>query len=257
MEDFAFSRALEAVWRFLTQINGFVVVQEPWKVRKEEGRSARLSRILYAAAEGVRLCAVMLFPFMPGTSRKIFVTLGLAGADPHPDDLGWGRLPTGAPLPESGPLFPRADAGAYFSAKEKAMSQETPGTPAGAPPPPPSETTQAVTPSDNRIGLDEFQKVRLVTGRILEAERVPKSNKLVKLQVDLGTEKRQVVAGIGKKYTPEELVGRNVVLVANLKPATLMGVESNGMVLAATVGEAGEPSLLEVPSDVPPGSKVK
>ncbi len=255
MEDFAFNRALEAVWRFLTQINGFVVVQEPWKVRKEEGKSARLSRILYAAAEGVRLCGVMLFPFMPGTSRKIFATLGLAGTDPGPEDLDWGRLPTGAPVPESGPLFPRADAGAYFSAKENTMSQDTPGTPAGSPPPP--EASQAVTPSDARIGLDEFQKVRLVTGKILEAERVPKSNKLVKLQVDLGAEKRQVVAGIGKVYPPEALVGRNVVIVANLKPATLMGVESNGMVLAATVGDAGEPSLLEVAPSVPPGSRVK
>ena len=255
MEDFAFNRALEAVWRFLTQINGYVVVQEPWKVRKEEGKSARLSRILYAAAEGVRLCAVMLFPFMPGTSRRIFETLGLPATDPSADDLGWGRLPTGAPVPESGPLFPRADAGAYFSAKEKAMSQEAPGAPAGAPPP--AETTQAVSPSDNRIGLDEFQKVRLVTGRVLEADRVPKSNKLVRMQVDLGTERRQVVAGIGKQYTPESLVGRNVVIVANLKPATLMGVQSDGMVLAATVGEAGEPALLEVPPLVPPGSKVK
>ena len=255
MEDFAFNRALEAVWCFLTQINGYVVVQEPWKVRKEEGKSARLSRILYAAAEGVRLCAVMLFPFMPGTSRKIFGTLGLPAMDPSPEDLGWGRLPIGAPVPESGPLFPRADAGAYFSEKEKTMSQETPGAPAGAPPPP--ETTQAVSPSDNRIGLDEFQKVRLVTGRVLEADRVPRSNKLVRLQVDLGTEKRQVVAGIGKQYTPESLVGRNVVIVANLKPATLMGVQSDGMVLAATVGEAGEPALLEVPPLVPPGSKVK
>ena len=257
MEDFAFNRALEAVWRFLTQINGYVVAREPWKVRKDEGLSMRLSTILYAAAEGVRLCAVMLFPFMPGTSRKIFATLGLPATDPRLEDLDWGRLPTGTPIPESGPLFPRADAGAYFSAKEKTMSQESPGAPAGAPPPPPSEATQAASPSDNRIGLDEFQKVRLVTGRVVEAERVPKSNKLVKLQVDLGTEKRQVVAGIGKKYAPESLVGRNVVLVANLKPATLMGVESNGMVLAATVGEAGEPSLLEVASEVPPGSRVK
>jgi methionyl-tRNA synthetase len=96
-----------------------------------------------------------------------------------------------------------------------------------------------------------------VTGRVLEAERVPRSNKLLRLQVDLGSEKRQVVAGIAKRYEPEALVGRNIVVVANLQPAKLMGIESNGMVLAATVGEAGEPSLLEVPADVPPGSTVK
>ena len=123
--------------------------------------------------------------------------------------------------------------------------------------PPPVETTQAVSPSDQRIDLDEFKKVRLVTGRVLAAERVPKSKKLVKLDVDLGSERRQIVAGIAARYEPEALVGRNIVIVANLKPATLMGGQSDGMVLAAAVGEAGEPSLLEVPADVPPGSRVK
>ena len=96
-----------------------------------------------------------------------------------------------------------------------------------------------------------------MTGKVLSAERVPKSNRLIQLQVDLGTEQRQIVAGIAGVYEPEALVGRNVVVVANLKPAKLMGVESNGMVLAATVGEAGEPSLLEVAPDVPPGCRVK
>ena len=123
--------------------------------------------------------------------------------------------------------------------------------------PPPIETTLAVTPSDTRIGIEEFGKVRLVTAKVLEAERVPKSNKLIRMRVDIGTEQRQIVAGIGKRYTPEELLGRNVVVVANLKPAKLMGVESDGMVLAATVGEAGDPVLLDVPAEVPPGSRVK
>lgn len=122
---------------------------------------------------------------------------------------------------------------------------------------PAPQSASAQPASDGRISIQDFQRVRLVTGRILEAERVPRSNKLVRLQVDLGSEKRQVVAGIAKKYEPETLVGRNVVLVANLLPAKLMGIESDGMVLAATVGEAGEPSLLEVPAEVPPGSTVK
>ena len=121
----------------------------------------------------------------------------------------------------------------------------------------PSTTPQPQPASDGRISIQDFQRVRLVTGRVLEAERVPRSNKLLRLQVDLGSEKRQVVAGIAKRYEPEALVGRNIVVVANLQPAKLMGIESNGMVLAATVGEAGEPSLLEVPADVPPGSTVK
>ncbi len=255
LEDFAFSRALEAVWRLLTQVNGYVVVNEPWKVRKEEGASPRLSRILHAAAEGVRLCGVMLFPFMPKTSVRIFEALGLPAADPREDDLEWGRLPAGVPVPEPVALFPRADTGAYFGGKENAMT-EKPVESAGASLPP-AETTQAVSPSDNEIGIDEFQRIRLLTGRVLEAEKVPKSNRLVRMQVDLGTERRQIVAGIAAQYAPEELVGRNVVVVANMKPAKLMGVESNGMLLAAAVGEAGTPVLLDLPSDVPPGSKVK
>jgi methionyl-tRNA synthetase len=262
MEELAFSRALEAVWRFLAQINGYIVAKEPWKVRKEEGPSSRLARILYAAAEGVRLAAVLLSPFMPGTSRRIIETLGLAAADPRPEDLRWGLLPVSARMPESGPLFPRADAAVYFESKaglsskaEVARMDQPMESPKDVTPP--VETTQAVSPSDQRIDLDEFKKVRLVTGRVLAAERVPKSKKLMKLDVDLGTERRQIVAGIAARYEPEALVGRNVVIVANLKPATLMGVESDGMVLAAAVGEAGEPSLLEVPADVPPGSRVK
>jgi methionyl-tRNA synthetase len=246
MEDFAFNRALEAVWRLLTGINGYVVAKEPWKVRKEEGASTRLSRILYAAAEGVRLTAAMLSPFLPATSRRIGETFGRPGGPSGAADLAWGVLEPGAAMPEPPALFPRADAGAYFGAKEPTMDDKT------------AEPAAPATPaSDGRIGIEDFQKVQLRTGKVLAAERVPKSNKLVKLQVDLGSEQRQVVAGIAARYEPETLVGRNVVIVANLKPAKLMGVESNGMVLAATVGEAGEPSLLEVAADVPPGSRVK
>jgi len=185
---------------------------------------------------------------MPATSRRIFAALGAAAEGPTLADLEWGRLPTGARLAPAENLFPRVDTAAYFSKEDgRTMSTERPE---GAPAPPGPA-------SDGRISIQDFQRVRLVTGRVLEAERVPRSNKLVRLQVDLGSEKRQVVAGIATRYEPEALVGRNVVIVANLKPAKLMGIESDGMVLAATVGEAGEPSLLEVAADVPPGSTVK
>jgi methionyl-tRNA synthetase len=256
MEDFAFNRALETVWRHLAAINGYIVSREPWKVHKEEGASARLSRILYAAAEGVRLTAVMLSPFVPGTSRRIFETFGLPGVDPSAEDLRWGGVPIGRAMSESPPLFPRADAAAYFAERKNTMSDKADPRAKGAEAPP-AETTLAATPSDVQIGIEEFQKVRLVTARVLAAERVPKSNKLLKLQIDIGNEQRQIVAGIAKRYEPEALVGRNVVVVANLKPAKLMGVESEGMVLAATVGDAGEPVLVDVPPEVPPGSRVK
>ena len=242
MDDFAFHRGLETIWRFLSEINGYVVSREPWKVLKEEGPSARLSRILYSASEGVRLAAGLLWPFMPATSRRISAALGAAPEDPKLADLEWGHLPVGAPLAAAEALFPRVDTAAYFGSKEAKMPERTDASAAGA---------------ESRISIQDFQRLRLVTGRILQAERVPRSNKLVCLQVDLGTERRQVVAGIANRYEPESLVGRNVVIVANLAPAKLMGIESNGMVLAATVGEAGEPSLLEVPNDVPPGSIVK
>jgi methionyl-tRNA synthetase len=248
MDESAFHRALEAIWRLLSEINGYVVAHEPWKILKEEGRSGRLSRILYAAAEGVRFAAALLSPFTPATSRRIFAALGATTEGPTLPDLEWGKLPTGAPLAPAEALFPRVDTAAYFSREEgRTMSTDRPeATPA---PPEPA--------SDGRISIQDFQRIRLVTGRVLEAERVPRSSKLLRLQVDLGSEKRQVVAGIANQYEPEALVGRNVVIVANLKPAKLMGIESDGMVLAATVGEAGEPWLLEVDADVPPGSTVK
>ncbi len=250
MGECQFNRALEAVWKLLTAVNGYVVSQEPWKIRKEEGAgSARLHRVLASAAEGVRLCAVMLSPFLPAISRRIFETFALPAADPLPADLAWGRLPLSTPMPEAPALFPRVDAAVYFKEKDAAMTETpNPNGPAASAP---------ATPVDDRIGIEDFQKVRLRTAKIVAAERVPKSNKLMRLQVDLGDERRQIVAGIAAVYEPEALVGRNVVIVANLKPARLMGVESNGMVLAASVGEAGAPVLLDVPADVPAGSKVK
>jgi methionyl-tRNA synthetase len=245
MADCQFNRALEAVWKYLAQINGYVVAKEPWKIRKAEGAgSARLHRVLSAAAEGVRLSAVMLSPFVPKTARKIFESFGMdseAAKDLVAADLDWGRLPVSRPMPEMPALFPRADADAYF--KEKDVTETTPAPLAPA--------------ADDRIGIEDFQRVRLRTAKVLVAEKVAKSNKLMRLEVDLGDERRQIVAGIAAQYEPEALVGRNVVVVANLRPAKLMGVESNGMVLAASVGEGGVPVLLDVPAEVPPGTKVK
>ncbi|MEP6994696.1 MAG: methionine--tRNA ligase [Acidobacteriota bacterium] len=260
LEDCQFHRALEAVWKFLAIINGYIVAKAPWKIRKEEGpESGRLHRVLSAAAEGMRLAAVMLSPFVPGTSRTIFATFGLPATDPEPEDLAWGRLPVSVPMRETPALFPRVDLDRYFQRKDAPMNppEQDPAAPPSPSPAASPAPTPPATPADERIGIDEFQKVRLKTAKILSAERVPKSNKLMKLQVDIGGETRQIVAGIAAQYEPEALVGRNVVVVANLKPAKLMGVESNGMVLAASVGEAGEPVLLDVPAHVPSGSKVK
>ena len=254
MDELAFSRALEAVWRFLTQINGYIVAREPWKVRKEEGAVGPTSTA--SSPRPPRACAWPRWRCGRSSPRplaKIFETFGLPGADPARADLDWGGLvPISRPMPELPALFPaRRRRRAYLD--RKGWSHDPNADPRRRPPPP----RRRRPPSDDRIGIEDFQKVRLTTAKILAAERVPKSNKLMRLQVDLGAEQRQIVAGIAAQYEPEALVGRNVVIVANLKPAKLMGVESNGMVLAAAVGETGRPSLLDVPADVPPGSKVK
>ncbi len=243
MEALEPHRALEAVWQLLDSINGFLQEQQPWSLaRGGEAALPRLREVLGTALEGLRVVSVLVAPVMPGVSRRLRAQLGLEGSEPRLDgSLAWCPDPAGRNLGPTEPLFPRVDVKAFL--KEIAMS----GTEAT----PPEER-----PKDDTITIDQFAAVRLKVGVVVEAERVPKSRKLIRLMVDLGEgEPRQLVAGIASRYTPEELVGRRVVVVANLKPARLMGVESRGMVLAATVD--GEPFLLSPDGDVPPGSEVR
>jgi methionyl-tRNA synthetase len=196
--------------------------------------------------EAVRRDALALHP---GDEPEDLRRLRIPGRGPEDGGPGVGTAARVDAAAETPPLFPRADAEAYFERKDTAMSTN-PGAPGG-------EASLAPTPADDSITIDDFRRVRLRTAKIVEAERVPKSNKLMRLQVEIGGERRQIVAGIAAQYEPEALVGRSVVVVANLKPAKLMGVESNGMVLAAAVGDDGRPVLLDVPADVPSGSVVK
>jgi len=156
----------------------------------------------------------------------------------------WGRLQPGTAITKGAPLIPKIDT----KMSTQGATAVTPDTPLTPPPP-------AIPAGPPLIGIEDFQKIQLKVAKVLQAERVPKSEKLITLQVDLGTERRQIVAGIGKKYGPEELIGRRIVIVANLKPAKLMGVESQGMVLAA--GDAEVKELVCLMSDVDPGTKVK
>ncbi len=236
-ERFEFSRGLEAVAALLKTVDGFLAAKQPWKIARLEGATPRLSQILYAAAEGARIAAACLAPALPSMSPKALAALG-ADSPPAGSEAGWGGLPTGRPLPEAAPLFPRADPKEYFERKE------------GSPMEPEPESSPKIT-------IDEFRRIELKTARILAAEPVPKSKKLMRLEVDLGVEKRQIVAGIANRYSPEQLVGKTVIIVANLQPATLMGQQSNGMVLAASLPDSGEPALLAPDSEVPPGTAVK
>ena len=274
MDELAFQRAMEAAWELLNEINSYIVTREPWRRFKQNGADGALARILWDTLEALRIVWVMMAPFMPASTREALLRLG---ADPDAigkNDLRWGGLDAGVPVRVADPIFPRADVAQYIGESKK-MEETKPETPAAAaaapsvePPPeqlahsgpaietaPPSETTQAAAPGIARIGIDQFMEVDLRVAEIRAAERVPKSKKLIKMSVFTGDDERTIVAGIGTAYAPEELVGRKVVIVANLQPAKLMGIESNGMVLAATVG--GEPSLLSVDPAVPAGTKVK
>jgi len=261
MDELAFQRALDAAWKLLVAVNGYIVNREPWKKFKETGADESLSRVLWNTLEAQRIVWVMMAPFMPSTTREALTRLG---ADPDlitRDALQWGSLPNGAPVCATEAIFPRIDAAAYIhggAMEEKPETPATPAAPAAEPPTnagPPIETTQAALPDIAKVTIDQFFEIDLRVAEVRAAERVPKSKKLMKMTVFTGDEERTIVAGIATKYTPEELVGRKIVIVANLQPAKLMGIESNGMILAASLD--GEPSLLSVDAGVPAGTKVK
>ena len=255
-EALDYAGALALVWGWVGQLNQRIVAEAPWEMAKDAERRGELHAFLYRLLEAIRLLAVLVWPVMPRAARRIFGMLGLPPADPTPEALRWGGLPPGQALGAVEPLFPRIETPAAAArareAKEKAVS-ESPKVPSPAGPPP--ETTPAASASPSVIDIAHFARVELKVAHVLSAERIPGSRKLLRLQVDLGDEKRQVVAGIAEAYTPESLAGRKVVVVANLKPAKLMGVESNGMVLAASID--GRPVLCTFDADVPAGTKVK
>jgi len=277
MEDFAFNRALEAIWELLSAGNRFVDSSAPWALAKK-GDAAALDSVLYALCETLRHAAVMAAPFLPSTGAKIFGRLGVAGRPELTSlaSLAWGGLPGGTRTSKGEALFPRIESAFVpgvggTSADRPADKKEIPVTDekdASAVHGPPEETAGVpptggapvpVIPSappaaEDLVAIGDVMKVRLVAAVVLEAERVPKSKKLVRLIVDSGG-RRQIVAGIGERYAPEDLVGRTIAVVANLQPARLMGVESQGMLLAAT--DENGIHLVTFDAPVAPGSRIK
>lgn len=251
MDGFAFQEALRALWRLLQETNQYLVQNEPWK--KIGGpNSGQVGEVLWTSCEALRLIAVALLPIMPDKAARILESLACPVADSL-DALAWGGLPCGVPLPAPAPLFPRIDK-AVFLAEISADSPQEKKIVTTVPPKPDPDAAPAGT--SPKINYDQFMNVELRVAAVVAAERVPKSSKLLLLTLDAGeAEKRTVVAGIAKAYEPEALVGRQVIIVANLEPAKLMGVESNGMVLAAS--EDGLPILLAPERAVPPGTRVR
>src|SRR5262245_4620088 len=231
MQEYAFHRALAAIWEFVAVVNRYVDVSAPWELKKDPAKQPRLNAVLYTLAESLRCLGIVLAPYIPDAAAKIRTAVGQT-AEPTLADAVWGRLPAGTRVQKIAALFPRVED------KKPATAAAAPAADGGA-----------------RISIDEFQKIDLRVALVLAAEPVPKSKKLLKLRVSLGTEERTVLAGIAEHYAPADLVGKKVVVVANLQPAKLMGIESQGMVLA---GEGGEGLGVVMPDrDLPPGSKVK
>jgi methionyl-tRNA synthetase len=240
MEGFQFHNALRVVWEFISQMNKYVDVTSPWVLAKEKTSRPQLEAVLYNLLEGLRIISGLIYPVMPATAEKMQKNLAMAPADPccSLDQLrAWGSLAAGTSLPKSVVLFPRVT---LESEKGAAAPNSEPASP-----------TKPLKPE---ISIEEFAKVDLRVATVVRAEPVPKAKKLLKLELDLGSP-RTVVAGIAGSYDPQELVGKQVVVVANLKPAKLMGVVSNGMVVAA-VTDSG-PVLAALDKPVPPGTMLR
>jgi methionyl-tRNA synthetase len=272
-DQFQFSRALEAAWALVAAVDKYIVENEPWGLgeKQDEDSRSRLATVLYTAAEALRIATALAHPVIPDATAKIWMQMGLGDIKRLAlSELAWGQLPLGTKLGEIQPVFPRADKSAIERMQK--MEEEQRVTPVGeAPAVAPAQTSTAqavpavtataavpaiVPAGSEKISIDDFAKIELRVGLVKVAERVPKADKLLRLEIDIGTEVRQVLAGIAEAYAPETLVGRKVVIVANLAPRKLRGMESNGMIVAASL-EGGKPVLAGFLEDVPVGARLK
>lgn len=249
MTNWKINDALRAVWAYIRSLNKFIDVTEPWILAKDEAKAPALQAVLYHICEGLRFVALMAEPVIPIGAEKIWNQLGLTGfADAGYADLTWGGIPDGTIVHKEAPIYPRIDleeeAKKAAAIEAKIKEEEAAKAP---------EVNPAIEPVKPEITFDDFGKIDLRVAKILTAEKVKKSRKLIKMTVSLGNEERTVVSGIAEHYKPEELIGKQVIFVANLKPAKLMGIESQGMILAASLyGKLVVPTV-----DMPAGSRVK
>jgi methionyl-tRNA synthetase len=271
--DLRFSDALTMIWELVTKLNQYLVETQPWALAEDEANRGRVGTILWTALDGIRLVAVLAAPVIPDASEKLCRQMSLPWNASEPDaflQVGFGELPSLLKIGRQENVFPRLDKKEALE-KIEAMENEirNPGAaqaaaaaPTGSTPSPGASTQAAgaatsPTAAPTTISIDDFAKIDLRVGEIKSAERIPGADKLLKLLVDIGTETRQVLAGIALAYAPEELIGRKVVVVANLAPRKMRGLESNGMLLAASVGSDGKPVLCTFADDIAPGAKVK
>ncbi len=251
MDNMKLSDSIKLVWSFISRTNKYIDETTPWVLGKDEARKAELNRVLYDLVESLRAISVMIEPFIPTTARRIWAQLNLPQNFDEiriSDIEGWGKTPVGIQINKPEQLFPRIEIEEEKPEVKKEV-KENKKTKKEEPKAP----EKAKENEDGMIGIEDFSKIDLRVVEILAAEPVPKTDKLMKIQVSLGDEERTVVSGIAKFYKPEDLIGKHVVLVANLKPAKLRGVMSHGMLLAASKGD----ELQIVETTMPVGSKVK
>jgi methionyl-tRNA synthetase len=264
--EMAFSRALEEAWAVVARVDKMISDAKPWDLAKDAGQRQPLNAVLYRAAETLRWLAVMLYPVMPISANEIYKQLGLNDevGKTDPRQLRWGEIKAGSQIREVTPLFPRIDKTKTMEEIKEQKSEvkdQTSAVNSSAQPPGSGQHTteaEAVPGIATYIEITDFAKIELRVGEVKTAERIPKADKLLLMTVDIGEEKpRQILAGIAQYYEPEKLVGRKIVVVANLKPRKLRGYESQGMLLAASVGEEGKPVIATFAEDVPNGARLK
>lgn len=258
-DDYSFSRGLEAIWELIARVNKYIVENEPWAIAEKPSEAARLDSVLFHCAEALRTISVLLAAAMPKTAQAMWEQLGLDGEVRRVrlDRLEWSMQLAGKTLRPGPSLFPRLDKKVVMEKLDAALAAKQ-GTAESATPPP----AAAPGPSDGAplaapITIDDFAKIDLRVATVIEAEKVKGADKLLRLVVDVGFEKRQIVAGIAKAYDPEKLIGRKVVIVANLQPRKLRGLESNGMIVAASLGAEDLPILAGFHEDIPNGARLK
>jgi methionyl-tRNA synthetase len=287
LTQYDFARALENISTIISGVDAFISSTAPWNLAKHEDRRDQLSGVLYIAAESIRIITALLYPVMPYATAAVWRQLGLgdieeAARNGELKDLQWGGLKSGTKLGPLAPIFPRADKGlAQIMTDMENPTAAAPQTPAADPSAPTAESLNAVSPvtaptapateaasatpstsspvpSTSTITIDDFAKIDLRVAQIVVAERIPKADKLLRLEVDLGSERRQILSGIAEFYTPEELIGKRIAIIANLAPRKMRGLESHGMLLAAS-GEdhSSKPILATFSDEIVLGSKIR
>jgi methionyl-tRNA synthetase len=262
-ENFEFARSLEAIWAAIAAADKYLTSEQPWTLGDSEADMQRKATILWTTAELLRVVSVLAHPVLPDSTAKVWTLLGQPGrvSGIELDGLRWGQLASGVQLGKAQALFPRVDKQEAIERIEAMANEElnpTQPAPAAAPAPAATPSGAAAAPATDKIGIEDFAKVEMRVGQIKTAERIVGADKLLKLTVDIGTEIRQICAGIAQYYEPEKLIGRKVAVVVNLAPRKLRGVESNGMIVAASVGPEGRPVLAGFPDeDVEVGARLK